>query len=72
MATEIIHEHEASNTSNNNSSLGLIIGIILLVVVVLFFLYIIRSGFLNGIGTNLPSVQVPSKIDVNINKGGKY
>ena len=59
MAT-VIHEH----TRENGNSSGAIIGIILLVVIVLLF---IAYGLpmLRSYGT--PQINVPGKIDVNVN-----
>jgi hypothetical protein len=69
MATRVIHEHEA--TSHDNG-VGLIVGITLLVVFLLFMWFAFTSGAFRGLvpsgGTN---IQVPDRIDVNLNQGSQ-
>lgn len=59
MAT-VIHEH----TRDNGNSLGTIIGIILLAVIVLLF-FIYGLPMLRSYST--PQVNVPGKVDINVN-----
>lgn len=67
---EIVHEHEHV-THEGGDGTGVIVGIILLVVVLLFLWYAFASGTFRGFlpsgGTN---IQVPDKINVNLNQGG--
>ncbi|CAN5144787.1 hypothetical protein BH09PAT1_BH09PAT1_7840 [soil metagenome] len=59
MAT-VIHEH----TTDRGNSSGTIVGIILLVVLVLLF-FVYGLPMLRSYGT--PQVNVPGKVDVNVN-----
>lgn len=60
--TTVIHEHDGDSSSGMS---GLVIGLILLLVVVFLFIYfglpLLRSAM-------TPQVNVPSKVDVNVNK----
>lgn len=58
----VVHNHP---TENANSGSGFLLGVILLIIFVLFLLYyglpLIRN-------TATPQLNVPSKIDVNVNQ----
>ncbi len=59
---EVIHEHVIRE---DNAGTNLVIGLIILVVLVLLIVYglpALRSS------VQVPSIQVPGKIDVNINQ----
>lgn len=60
--THVIHEH--TNEGSNNA-LGLIIGVVLLVLLAFLFLYYGLPMIRN---TMTPQVNVPSQVDVNVNK----
>ena len=64
MATEVIHNH--GHTSNNSS--GTVVGIILLVLFMLLLLYFFGSGAFRGFVGGGTNIQVPDKIDVNLNQ----
>jgi hypothetical protein len=65
MATRVIrHEH----TSGDGT--GIVVGIILLVIFLLFLWYAATSGaFGRLIPTGGTNIQVPDRIDVNLNQG---
>ena len=67
MATEVIHEHDSHAESSNGASF--LIGVIILAVVVLFMLYY-GVNFFRGMGNSSPTIQVPDKVNVNLNQGG--
>lgn len=55
-------------SSNSNSGMGMILGVIvILVIVFLFFIY----GLPAIQQSSTPQINVPEKIDVNIQEGGK-
>lgn len=58
---EIIHEHESQRDSN---SMSWVVGLIVLLVVV-FLLFYYGLPVLNR--ASAPAVQIPEKVDVNIN-----
>lgn len=63
---EVIHEREVSG----NNSMGFLIGIVLLIAVLLLFFYY-GSALLRQSAPSTPSgssIQVPEKIDVNVNQ----
>lgn len=62
---EIIHEHEREQPSGDGG-ISFFWGV-LLVIVILFLLVYFGLPFLRGATSNTP-VQVPGKIDVNINQ----
>jgi hypothetical protein len=66
MATEIIHEHDVS--ANNNNNFSLIFGIIAIVFIVLVALYFFRGALNFGTAQTSPQVNVPDKVNVNVNK----
>lgn len=63
--TEVIHDHGAAN--NGNNVMGFMLGVILLVILAFLAFYYFGAGRLLG-GYNTPQVNVPGKIDVNVNK----
>lgn len=60
-------------TSNDNGSYGAVIGLVLVVVLVaLFLIYglpLLRGAYSTGAST-APQVNVPGKVDVNVNHYG--
>ncbi len=69
MATEIVHEHD--HTAGGDSS-GAVVGIILLAILVLFLVYAFGSGAFRGIlGNGGTNVQIPDKVNVNVQGPGK-
>lgn len=66
--TEVIHEHVASD-SGSNTAMTFMIGILMLIVIGAIAFYFIGTGRFFG-GTNTvttPQVNVPEKVDVNVN-----
>jgi hypothetical protein len=67
MATEVIHEHD---TAARGDGSGIVVGIILLIVFMLFLWYAFASGAFQGlIPTGGTNIQVPDRVDVNLNQG---
>lgn len=62
MATEVIHEH--SHAGDGGS--GAVVGIVLLVLFVLLLLYFFGSGAFQGLTGGGTNVQIPDKVDVNV------
>lgn len=60
--------HEVHHDDSSSSSLGLILGIVLFAIIALLLFYFFGRGFGN---TNTPSVQIPDKVDVNLNQPGQ-
>ena len=69
MATEVVHEHD--HTAGGDGS-GAVVGVILFVILLLFLLYFFGSGMFRGFigGTGGTNIQVPDKVNVNLNQGG--
>lgn len=65
MATEVIHHHDTADSGNGVS---LLIGAIILAAIVLFMFYFVTTMF-RGMSSG-QSVQIPDKVDVNLNQGG--
>ena len=68
--TTVINTPQGSG-SNDNSGMGIIIGVIILVVVLFLFFFYGMPYFRGNTQQNsapAPAVQIPDKIDVNINK----
>jgi hypothetical protein len=69
MATEVIHDHGTHGDAG--TSAGLVIGIILLAVIILFF-FLYGGNILNqigsGFGTGGTNIQIPDRVDVNLNQ----
>jgi hypothetical protein len=61
--TQIEHIHHDSGNNGN----GFLLGIIVLAVVI-FLLFYYGIPALRSVGTSAPQVNVPGKIDVNVNK----
>lgn len=61
------HVHERTNTHDGGGT-GLIMGVILLLVVA-FLLFYYGIPALNRVGTSTPQINVPEKVDVNVNQG---
>ena len=60
---EVIHEH---NGTDGSQSYGLIMGLIVIIgLAILFFVY--GLPMLRGVGGT--NVQIPDKVDVNVNGG---
>jgi uncharacterized protein with PQ loop repeat len=57
----------APTQENNNSILPIFLVILLIAFII--FLYYALGALRSGISNTKPNVQVPSKIDVNVNKG---
>lgn len=53
--------------SNNSGGVGMIIGIIVLIVVV-YLIFVYGLPMLRQASVGTPQINVPSKIDVNINQ----
>ncbi len=64
---EVIHEHE-STSDNGGNSMGAMFGILLAVALILFLFYYFGRGLINGGGTTTPSVNIPDRVDVNVNR----
>jgi len=62
---EVIHEHETT-TNDSGVGMGMIFGIILAVAVVLFLFYYFGRGLLSGGGYTQPQINIPDKVNVNI------
>lgn len=60
---EVDHVHHDSG-----SGLGVILGIILLVVVAFLLFYYGLPALRSGFGNTNPQINVPGKVDVNVNK----
>ena len=67
MATEVIHEHNMAPAQDNSNALGFILGIVLLLALAIFALYYFGGLGRIGSGISTPQVNVPGKIDVNVN-----
>lgn len=63
--TEVIHDHGTVDSGSN--AMGFMLGMILLVILAILAFYYFGAGRLLG-GTTTPQVNVPGKIDVNVNK----
>lgn len=57
--------------ANQDSGMGFMVGMILLIVVVALFILYGLPALRQGISGTAPQINVPSKIDVNLNKGTK-
>lgn len=68
MATHVVHEHETTRSGDGS---GAVVGIILLVVFLLFLWYAFTSGAFNNLVPGTTNIQVPDKVDVNVNQGGQ-
>ncbi len=73
--TEIIHEHAATTDAGSNTAMSFMIGILMLIVVAAIAFYFLGAGRIfggvtNNVSTNpsTPQVNVPDKVDVNVNK----
>lgn len=65
---EVIHEHDTHRADNTSGSLVLLIGILLAVAIFLLFFYGIGRGMLNsGTGVNTPQINVPERVNVDVN-----
>lgn len=71
--TEVIHEHVAAD-SGSNTAMTFMIGILMLIVIAAVAFYFLGAGrFFGGFnstantGGSVPQVNVPEKIDVNVN-----
>ncbi len=64
MATEVIHEHTGSDNST-----GIIVAILMIVVLAFLAFYFLGNGLLQGMSSGGTNVQVPDKIDVNVQGG---
>ncbi len=65
---EVIHEHDAP-ADNGGNSLGAMLGVLLAVALILFLFYYFGRGLINGGGTTTtPQINVPGKINVDVNK----
>lgn len=64
---EVIHEH-----TDGGNSMGVMIGVLLAVVLILFMFFYFGRGLLGGggvgTGTGTPQINVPDKMDVNVNQ----
>ena len=69
MATEVIHEHSGTGSDNG---VGFILGVVLLLAFILLMFYFIGNGAFNsfGLGGGSTNVQVPDKVDVNVQGQG--
>lgn len=70
---EVIHEHVAADSSN--TAMSFMIGILMLIVVAVIAFYFLGAGRIFGgfnsavnTGSSTPQVNVPDKVDVNVNK----
>lgn len=64
MPAEIIHEHTTSENSGGGTTLA--IGLILLIALFLLLFYGLPN-LRNMTAIQVPTFQIPSKIDVNVN-----
>jgi hypothetical protein len=67
MATEVIHEQ---SSSTSGSGMGFLMGIILLIVLAFLLFYYGLPALRGGAGSG-GGVNVPSRIDVNMNQPAK-
>lgn len=65
---EVIHEHDHA-TGDSSGGMGFFFGMIVLILAVLLIIFY-GLPFMTRFSNRQPSVNVPGKIDVNINKGG--
>lgn len=66
-----VTEREYDAQDRNTNAIGSILGMILLVAVAIALLYYGLPALRSGLGagySNTPSLNVPSKIDVNVNQ----
>jgi hypothetical protein len=57
------------NSTDRGSGLGFLLGVLLLIIFGVLFVYYLAPGLTRGfMGAGTPSIQVPGKIDVNVNK----
>lgn len=61
---EVIHEREVSSGNN----VGFILGIVLLIAALIFFFYYGAALFRQMGTSSQPTIQVPDKVDVNVNQ----
>jgi hypothetical protein len=64
---EVIHEHEGTS-DNSGSSMDAMVGVLLAVVLILFLFYYFGRGLISEGGTTTPQVNIPDKVDVNVNR----
>jgi flagellar biogenesis protein FliO len=62
---EVIHEHDSTNNSN---SFGMMFGILIAVALVLFLFYFFGRGLLQGTQSQVPQVNIPDHVNVDINQ----
>ena len=63
---ETVADHHYVNSTQNNSSVGFVIGAIILLIAVIFFIIYGIPMIQNSMQS--PTINVPDKVDVNINK----
>ena len=69
MATEVIHEHTGTGSDNG---VGFVLGVVLLLAFILLMFYFIGNGAFRGLGFGGTNVQIPDKVNVNVQgQGGK-
>lgn len=57
------------NNTDRGSGMGFLLGVLLLIIFGVLLVYYLAPGLTRGfMGTSTPSIQVPGKIDVNVNK----
>lgn len=68
MAT-IVNNPAAGESGSNGS--GFLIGVIVLIIAVVVLLFYGLPYLRGSMGSSMPQVNVPGKIDVNVNQPGK-
>ncbi len=70
MAT-IVNTTPASTTNNGSNGLGFLIGVMVVVLLVMAVLFYGLPYLRNTVSSTTPQVNLPGKIDVNVNQPGK-